>query len=270
MQKSARISRRRQRRRIAGIFVSGLIALGGVTFSPTYSDAQTTNVPLAVETIDIGESSISFHVTNTGPAAITAYAVEVQVPLIDGKVVAYAREVDGYPVAHERPLLQPGQSRQMSSSLPAQFVPSGIKVIPKAAVFDDLTSAGDPSAVEGILNKRRRERDDLLHWLTALKQSLIRHSDNLPVTQYAPGTLSQLHADELTSQISLTQKMQAFDEFSRELAGAPQSRIAGSIRDSIAVLSTIDRAERDAKIQLFMQILEQQYANSVKHSGRAQ
>jgi hypothetical protein len=251
-----------------GLSVTALLAFGALVLCAQRVNAQITAVPLTIRTLDVSQSNLSFLVTNTGSATITAYAVEVQIPAIPGSPVTYRREVDGYPAAHERPLLQPGQSRQMSTPLPAGIEPSSVRIVPTAVVFDDLTSAGNTAAIERILTQRESERNDLFRLLNALKQLLIRYADNPLLNQYSSDAISQIAAANLASQISVTAKVKAMDEFSKELTKDTQSRVAGSLADSIQTLSKTDPDERDARIQAFIQTLERQYANAVRHTRK--
>ena len=103
--------------------------------------------------------------------------------------------------------------------------------------------------------------------MRTLKELLVTHADNPAVRVRARD--SEMPLDELTRQIGPAAKGKALKVLATQVAAEVQSsRVAANLADSLKELDGFAAEQREEKVQIFMKIVEDEYANSVKHSRR--
>ena len=104
--------------------------------------------------------------TNRGDQPVTAWALAVTTPAVDGQSRRFEETIDAYSARSLRDL--PGATDKLNRLLPGegrevqfQAVPPGSSVEIVAVVLQDGTALGDARTIRSIFARRRMERDDL-------------------------------------------------------------------------------------------------------------
>jgi hypothetical protein len=233
---------------------------------PRLAEAQSTQGPLEVTVIGTREGRPVLSITNTSGKPITAWVMEIALPGgPSGKSLINRSQEDAFRVAHIRPLLEPNASKEWTYSL--QIDLSDFVIGETAVVFEDGTIGGSALLGEVILNRRTEWAKDMLHWLTVIKNLMVKHADNPAVRAMAASDVRDVRTDVLAGQISLSAKMKAFAELDPLVSGS-NSLSARGIQQNLQLLNQIEPHQRDFSIVKWMEALEQEYANAVRHTGR--
>jgi len=240
------------------VFLNGLI------------HAQTPQVPLNVAIVasDPARPSISVAVTNTSGEPITAYAVEVT---ITGQVkpVRIPRQIDGFYVADQRPLLAPNQTTELDFPLPHGVSMADVSVSATAVILENTTVVGSQALGELILKGRAEKRDDMRYWLSLIKDLMIKNADSVALRGMGARAIQAIRADTLMSDVGRPATLKALAELEPvAAANATRSLTADSLHGNLRRLAAMNPAEREASVLSLLELLEREYANAVKHAGR--
>lgn len=249
---------------VATLTVLLIVLLGGV------ADAQTPQVPLKVEIIafDPSRPSMSVAATNTSGEPITAYAIEVTVTQGQSKPVRMPRQLDGFYVADQRPLLAPNQTTEFDFPLPHGVSMADVTVSATAVILDNATIVGSQALGQLMLNGRAERRDDMRYWLTLTKDLMIKHADNAALRGMTLRAIQEIRADSLMSDVGRPATVKALAELEPiAAANATRSPTANSLQSNLRLLAAMKPAEREASVDSLLELLERQYANAVKHAG---
>jgi hypothetical protein len=235
------------------------------------SHAQGPPAPLnvTIAASDLARPSITLAITNASGAPITAFAVEITIREGSGSVMTIPRQIDGFYLADERPLLAPGQAHELEVSLPRGASPDDVAITATAVIFDDATVGGLPSLGEAILNRRAARRDEMRHWLGTIKHLMIKNTVSPAVRSMTQTETQVIRADTLASQVESSAKLKAVAELEPLVrASVAHSPVAANLHDNLRRLEGVDLAKREVSFYTLLEMLERQYANAVKHAGR--
>lgn len=144
------------------------LAVALTASSPPPSIQQDARLPLAVEDArivldDPRHKSPGVHVTvrNSGPRAITAWALAGEVRFADGSTEPIGHSVDTFELGKEK-FLHPSTTRmtRLGLQLPPKNDAAATEVIvsPSMVIFDDATAAGDERMIAYHFDRRERSR----------------------------------------------------------------------------------------------------------------
>ncbi len=209
---------------------------------------QAAQFPLIAGSLIAGPNS-RVQLTNRGDQPVTAWALAVTTPAVDGQSRRFEETVDAYLSEITRDLpgatdklnrLLPGEGREV----PLQSVPAGSSVEIVAVVLQDGTAMGDARTIELIFERRRMERDDL--------RSVV---------------------DVFGAVLPATTGMAALQELQRRFASGfqrPDSTPVRAAREAVdAYLKVATPENADALVQqlrAYADLVERQYELAVRHS----
>jgi hypothetical protein len=187
--------------------------------------------------------------TNRGDQPVTAWALAVTTPAVDGQSRRFEETIDAYLSEITRDL--PGATDKLNRLLPGegrevqlQAVPPGSSVEIVAVVLQDGTALGDARTIESIFARRRMERDDL-----------------------------RAVVDVFGAVLPSTTGIAALEELQRRFASGfqrPDSTPVRAAREAVdAYLKVATPANADALVQqlrAYADLVERQYQLAVRHS----
>lgn len=241
-----------------------------------------TSIPLVLGSTEVGENRrvLTLMVSNTSNKRITAWTIEVRFQASDGTAVRLRQDDDGF-LAADLPssTLAPGAVRPIRVGLPSGYVESStMNAWIAACVFEDLSSAGDSTAVDRIMSRRVTERDELLHWREELKSKLVQHAgiavlpDGTRVRDLPSARKSVMTAETIASAVPAAGRIRAIEALRAAIESFPtRTRLTGRLRVDLArMLEQRDSAVKAQQAREFTKLLDLECSNAALHSRRAQ
>jgi hypothetical protein len=205
-------------------------------------------LPLVASDLTIGPNS-HLRLTNTAEQPVTAWALAITTPVVDGQSRRFEETVDAYLSEITRDLtgatdkldrLLPGQAREIS----LQQVPVGSSVEVVAVVLQDGTALGDVRTIQSIFERRQTERDDL-----------------------------RAVVDIFSAVLPSATGIQALEELRRRFANPPERsdstpmRSARDAVDAYLKVATLDNADAlTQQLRSYADLVQRQYELAVRHS----